>query len=94
MAITKLLPVGPWACATCGRELLLIVAADSPPGIRETIRDQCGTEHFAPGRILGFFWKSEEGNWREVAQPQVSEEQRMKQPYPEGSKRERRPKIA
>jgi hypothetical protein len=94
MAIPRLLPVGPWACTTCGRELLLIVDADSPPGIRETIRDQCGTEHFAPGRILGFFWKSEEANWREVAQPQVSEEERMKQPYPDGSERERRPKIA
>jgi len=92
--MTKLLPVGPWHCTTCNRELLLIVDAGSPPGIRQTILDQCGTEHFAPGYILGFFWKDEDGDWLEVVQPQVSEDERMKQPYPEGSKGERRPKIA
>jgi hypothetical protein len=94
MADCRFLPVGPWECATCGRHLLLIVDADSPPGIRETIRDQCGAEHFAPGYILGFFWRSEDGNWLEIPQPQVSEEERMREPYAEGSKRERRPKIA
>ncbi len=94
MAVPRLQPVGPWRCTTCGRELLLIVDADSPPGMRESIRDQCGTEHFAPGHILGFFWKSDDNNWLEIAQPQVSLEERMRQPYPEGSKRERRPKIA
>ncbi len=94
MSIPRLHPVGPWECTTCGRRLLLIVDADSPPGTRYSIRDACGTEHFAPGNILGFFWQTEDGDWLEIAQPQVSEEERMKQPYSEGSTRERRPKIA
>ncbi len=80
--MTKLLPVGPWQCLTCNRELLLIVDAGSAPGIRQTVRDQCGTEHFAPGHIMGFFWKDEDGDWLEVEQPQARE------------KSERQPKIA
>ncbi len=94
MVIPRLLPVGPWRCSGCGRELMLVVDADTPPGIRETIRDQCGTEHFAPGYILGFFHRAESGDWLEVQEPQVSDEERMKQPYSEGSQRERRPKTA
>lgn len=94
MADIRLLPIGPWECTTCGHELLLIVDADSEPGTRETVLDQCGTEHFAPGHILGFFWKDEDGDWIEVTQPQVSEEERMKRPYSEGSKRQRRPEVA
>ncbi len=69
--MTKLLPVGPWRCRTCKRELLLIVDADSPPGMRQTAVDQCGTEHFGPGHILGFFWKDEDGDWLEIEPPQA-----------------------
>ncbi len=94
MEIPKLHPVGPWECANCGRRLLLIVDGNSAPGTREVIRDACGTEHFAPGHIVGFFWQTEDGDWLEITQPQISDEERMKQPYSEGSARERRPKIA
>lgn len=75
-----LLPVGPWNCTTCGRELLLIVDANSPPGTRETVRDQCGAEHFSPGRCLGLYWRGPDGNWLEISQPQPTEESHERQP--------------
>lgn len=69
------LPLGPWTCTTCGRELLMIVDAGSPPGLRETVRDQCGAEHFSPGHCLGLFWRGPDGNWLEVpGHPQDLEE--------------------
>src|SRR5579884_3098452 len=71
-------PVGPWKCATCGRELLLIVDSSAPSGNNGTIRDQCGTEHFVPGRALGFFFRTQDGNWVAVPEPQADEDAHVK----------------
>lgn len=61
-----LLPFGPFTCKTCGRELLIIADATSEPGVRDTVRDQCGAEHFSPGRCVGLYWRDQDGNWLEV----------------------------
>ncbi len=65
--------------------------------MREIWRDQCGTEHFAPGHALGFFFRTEDGNWLDVPEPQPSKEEHFKgkvEESPEGRSVGRQPKVA
>lgn len=96
MADLRVQPVGPWQYETCGRELLFVVDPGSPPGMREVWRDHCGTEHFAPGHVLGFFFRTKDGNWVDVPEPQASEDEHVRGEVEEslqGRHVGRRPKV-
>lgn len=70
----NVIPVGPWRCKHCGRELLLLTDTTSGPPARGYVTCVCGEEQYGGARPLGLFWRTQDGNWELVKEAKVQDD--------------------
>ena len=70
----NVVPLGPWRCKQCGRELLLLSDTTPGPTARGYLNCVCGAEHYGGAEPLALFWRTKEGNWERIEQANVKED--------------------
>ncbi len=64
----NVIPVGPWRCKHCGRELLLLTDTTPGPPVRGYVTCACGEERYGGASPVAVYWRTEDGNWAKVNQ--------------------------
>jgi len=70
----NVVPVGPWPCKHCGRELLLLTDTTPAPPVRGYVTCVCGEEQYGGADPVALFWRTREGNWERVNQANAKED--------------------
>lgn len=70
----NVIPVGPWRCKHCGRELLLLTDTTPGPPARGYVTCVCGEEQYGGAGPVALFWRTEDGNWELVREAKVKED--------------------
>ena len=70
----NVVPVGPWRCNHCGRELLLLTDTTPGPPVRGYVTCVCGKEHYGGATPLVLFWRTGDGNWERVNEEKAKED--------------------
>ncbi len=70
----NVIPIGPWRCQHCGRELLLLTDTTSGPAVRGFVTCVCGKEHYGGADPVALVWRTEDGNWERVREAKVRED--------------------
>lgn len=71
---SNVIPVGPWRCSHCGRELLLLTDTTPAPPVRGYVTCVCGEERYGGANPLAVFWRTADGNWERVNEKKAKED--------------------
>ncbi len=71
---TNVIPLGPWRCKHCGRELLLLTDTNSAPPVRGYVSCVCGAEQYGGADPVALFWRTQDGNWERVREAKARRE--------------------